>query len=123
MSVWWPVEATSDGKPGFEIEIEPRIGGRIYERTAAGVETEWGEITTWEPPRRLGYLWHIMTERSNATDIEIRFSELSPSSTRVEIVHTGWDRLGDFGPPWRARNRAGWDGVIPAFFAACTLTG
>ena len=41
------------------VTLEPRLGGRIYERTSDGTEIDWGEITDWDPPRRLAYLWHI----------------------------------------------------------------
>ena len=51
-------------------------------------DAEWGEVTAWEPPRRLCYLFHIMTERANATDVEILFSELASNATKVEIIHT-----------------------------------
>ncbi|MFI7065170.1 hypothetical protein ACIBL3_29545 [Kribbella sp. NPDC050124] len=30
--------------------LERRLGGRIYERTQAGDEIDWGEITAWDPP-------------------------------------------------------------------------
>ncbi len=39
--------------------LETALGGRIYERTPTGVEHEWGEVTVWEPPTRLGYRWHL----------------------------------------------------------------
>lgn len=122
-SMWWPVLGTSTGEPGCEVNIEPRVGGRVFERTPSGQETDWGEVTTWDPPRRLGYLWHIMTERSRATDVEIRFSESGPNATLVEIVHSGWERLGADGAPWRDRNNAGWNLVLPHYVEACTRSG
>ena len=99
--------------------FEPRTGGRIFERTPDGVEFDWGEITTWEPPRSLAYLWHIGVDRSLATQVRIAFVRLSANSTRVEITHSGWDGLGDLGPPRREKNQRGWDGLLPHFVAAC----
>jgi hypothetical protein len=69
----------------------------------------------WDPPRRLRYLWHIATDPMNATDVEIVFRGLPDSSTRVEIEHGGWDRLGDVGQAWREANHAGWDGILPSY--------
>ena len=99
--------------------FEPRVGGRIFERTSDGQEIDWGEITEWDPPHRLRYRWHIATDVVNATDVEIAFRRLSDSSTRVDIEHGGWDRLGEIGQPWRDANQGGWDGVMPAYLAAC----
>lgn len=112
---WWPPEHTVSHEPGAEIVFEPRRGGRIFERTEGGREIEWGEIVEWDPPRRLRYLWHIAAEPASATDVEIVFRGLANSTTRVEIEHGGWDRLGDIGRAWREANRAGWDGVLPAY--------
>lgn len=33
------------GGPDLEIVMQGRVGGRIYERTAEGVEHDWGEVT------------------------------------------------------------------------------
>ena len=118
-SAWWPPEHTISHELGAVIVFEPRTGGRIFERTAAGVELEWGEITEWDPPRRLRYLWHIAAERDRATDVEIVFHELPGPSTRVEIEHAGWDRMGAEGRAWRDANHGGWDGVTPAYVSAC----
>ena len=118
-SAWWPAEHTMSHESGSEIVFEPRAGGRIFERTPAGQELEWGEIVEWDPPRRLRYVWHIATDRENATDVEIVFRALPDSSTQVEIEHGGWDRLGEVGQAWRDANHAGWDGVLPAYTASC----
>jgi uncharacterized protein YndB with AHSA1/START domain len=118
-TVWWPPDHTVSHERGAEIVFEPRPGGRVFERTADGTEIEWGEIVEWDPPRRLRYQWHIATEPSNATDVEIVFHEVAESTTRVEIEHGGWERLGKIGQAWREANHAGWDGVLPAYTGAC----
>ena len=120
-SSWWPAEHTVAREKGMKIVFEPRAGGRIFERTSSGQEIDWGEITEWDPPRRLRYQWHIATDAVNATDVEIAFRPLSDASTRVEIEHSGWDRLGDSGRTWRDANQGGWDGVMPAYLAACAV--
>jgi len=118
-SAWWPKTHTLSGDSCRDVVFEPREGGRIFERNAAGDEIDWGEVTVWEPPHRLGYLWHIATDRSDATDVEIVFHQLPDSTTRIEIEHRGWERLGDKGAPWRDANQAGWDGVLPPYSLAC----
>ena len=93
------------------------MGGRIYERTTDGNEHEWGEVTVWEPPARLDYLWHLRADRSDATDVSIRFIA-TEAGTRVEIEHAGWERLGARGDTWRERNHQGWSTLLPHFRAA-----
>jgi hypothetical protein len=122
-SRWWPVTHTVSGERGLQVVFEGRQGGRIFERSPAGVEVDWGEITVWEPPRRLGYRWHIRADRADATDVEIRFVAQGAASTRIDIEHRGWERLGDRGPGWRDVNQGGWDGVLPHYRAACTAAG
>jgi uncharacterized protein YndB with AHSA1/START domain len=118
ISGWWPHDHTITGLSGLEVVLEPGVGGRIYERTPAGAEHEWGQVTAWEPPARLAYLWHLRGDRSQATDVEIRFIALAEHRTRVEIEHGGWDRLGDAGADWRDRNRNGWRTLVPYYTTA-----
>ena len=73
-SLWWPAGHTVTAEPGLEIVFEPRPGGRIFERTPAGREEDWGEVIAWEPPRRLAYLWHLRQDRADATEVEITFT-------------------------------------------------
>lgn len=123
ISMWWPRSHTMSGESDAEIILEPGIGGRIFERTAVGAEHEWGEVTLWEPPRRLCYLWHIRTDRANATEVQVTFRDGPAGICSVEIEHRGWDRLGDRGPDWRERNIGGWSGLWPHFKAACEGAG
>jgi hypothetical protein len=121
-STWWPQSSTMSQADGLEVIFEGRTGGRIFERTPSGQEIDWGAITVWEPPRRLGYSWHIATDAVSATEVEIRFSDLGDEKTRVDIEHRGWEKLGERGPGWRDTNRGGWEGTLPFYVAACAST-
>jgi len=52
-SLWWPHDHSVSADPGITVTYEPRVGGRINERTPSGVEHDWGEVVTWEPPTRI----------------------------------------------------------------------
>jgi uncharacterized protein YndB with AHSA1/START domain len=99
--------------------IEPRVGGRILERSASGREEIWGEILVWEPPRRLVYLWHLRADRADATEVEIVFVQDEDGATEVRIDHRGWEQLGTRGDAWRDRNRRGWETLLPWYVDSC----
>ena len=115
---WWPKDHTVSAEADLTVVLEGRPGGRIFERTSSGIEHDWGEVTIWEPPSRLGYTWHLNQDRRDATDVEIRFVARDEATTQVEIEHRSWERLGTAGEPGRARNRAGWATLLPHYLAA-----
>jgi uncharacterized protein YndB with AHSA1/START domain len=115
IATWWPADHTVTAEDGLLVVLEPRVGGRLFERTRGGDEHDWGRVTAWEPPRRLAYTWHLRADRADATDVEIRFVAVG-SGTRVEIEHRGWERLGaDRGRDGRDRNLGGWDTLLPHY--------
>jgi uncharacterized protein YndB with AHSA1/START domain len=116
ISTWWPPDHTVTGQAAL-IVLEGAVGGRIYERTSDGVEHDWGEVTVWEPPARLVYQWHLRGDRTDATEVEIRFTAQGSAAARVEIEHRGWERLGSAAGEWRERNRAGWETLLPHYLA------
>jgi hypothetical protein len=120
---WWPGDHTVTGEDGLTVVLEGRQGGRIFERTVAGVEHDWGEVTVWDPPARLGYLWHLRRDRADATEVEVRFVGVGADRTRVEIEHRGWERLGADGETWRDRNHGGWATLLPHYVAAAAGLG
>jgi Activator of Hsp90 ATPase homolog 1-like protein len=117
IGTWWPSDHTVTGHPD-QVVLQAGVGGRIFERTADGVEHDWGHVTGWDPPKQLTYLWHLGADPSNATEVEIQFLPLGEAATRVEIEHRGWEVLGDAGSQWRDRNRDGWSTLLPHFQAA-----
>ncbi len=120
-SMWWPKGHSVSGDPNTEVVLEPMLGGRIFERSPDGNEIAWGEITAWDPPRRLAYLWHLRRDRADATDVQVIFGEGPNGTTRLEILHSGWERLGAGAEEWRNANRGGWGDLVPHFIAACAV--
>ena len=117
-SRWWPHGHSVSGEPGLTVVFEP--GGRIYERTPDGTQHDWGEVLVWDPPHRLVYRWHLRFDRSDATEVEIRF-EPAADGTAVAIEHRGWERLGAAAEERRERNRRGWGGVLPRYRIAALV--
>jgi uncharacterized protein YndB with AHSA1/START domain len=118
-ALWWPPSHSVTGDPQLDVVFEPRVGGRILERTPAGDEHLWGTVTVWEPPNRLAYRWHLRQDPADATDVEVTFDDAAGGGTEVRIVHGGWDGLGARASALRERNRGGWAGLVPAFSEAC----
>jgi uncharacterized protein YndB with AHSA1/START domain len=101
LSTWWPLESHHIGKAdAAEAVIEPRAGGRWFERGVDGSECDWGFVTAWEPPHRLLLAWHLTPEYefdpdpAHATEVEIRFTP-TDGGTLVELEHRGFEKYGD----------------------------
>ena len=110
-SMWWPRSHSMSSAPGLVVTFESRPGGRITSAPPTGPSTTGARSLAWEPPRRLAYLWHLGTDRSRATEVDISFTG-GDAGTTVTIVHRGWERLGPDGPAWRQRNLGGWSGLL-----------
>ena len=112
VATWWPYSTHSVGKDDVETVIfEGREGGRFYERTKKGDEHLWGTVLTWDPPRRVVHTWHPGRGEETAQEVEVAFTS-GREGTRVELVHTGWERLGDRMAEAMANYDAGWDVVL-----------
>jgi len=60
----------------------------------------------------------LVVLEADATEVEIRFIDQGNATTRVEIEHRGWERLGARGASWRDANRGGWSTLLPHYVAA-----
>ena len=64
---WWPRNA-SIGKPPMKTAvIEPRLGGRWYELSEDGSQTDVGKVLVWEPPQRFVISWDINSNGSRTS--------------------------------------------------------
>ena len=87
---WWPVADHSVEADKVEaVVLEGRVGGRLYERWRDGGEADWGRVVTWEPPRRLDYLWHLRADRSDATDVSQKAMWWGASSLAACAITAG----------------------------------
>jgi uncharacterized protein YndB with AHSA1/START domain len=98
MGAWWPLAHYKIGKaPAVDAVIEPRVGGRWYERGDDGTTCDWGSVLAWEPPSRLVLSWDIdanfQYDPTLKTEIEVRFIA-EGDGTRVELTHGRLDRYG-----------------------------
>ena len=119
-ALWWPRSHTLSGDPEA-IVFEPGVGGRIVERGRDGSEHEWGEITSWDEPRSLGFVWVHAFDPSQATHVELTFHDAG-EATQVRLEQTGFAALGEAGVVRRERTWAAWAVVTSAYVADAEAT-
>lgn len=91
---WWPLDDKSIGAAEAETAIiEPRAGGRWYERGIDGSECDWGRVIAYEPPARVVLDWQIGADWRHDpalhSEVEVRFIAEGEARTRVELEHRG----------------------------------
>lgn len=99
MGTWWPLASYKIGKANaVDAVVEPRVGGRWYERGDDGSMCQWGSVLAWEPPSRLVLSWNISAdwqyEPTLKTEIEVRFNAEGSNRTQVELEHRHLERYG-----------------------------
>jgi uncharacterized protein YndB with AHSA1/START domain len=122
MTSWWPLESHHIGKAKAAAAVlEPRAGGRWFERGEDGSETPWGTVVAWEPPQRVVLTWDISADwkcdPTLRTEVEVRFVAEGPRSTRVELEHRHLDRFGPRAGEMRAvfDSPGGWTDLLERF--------
>jgi uncharacterized protein YndB with AHSA1/START domain len=116
---WWPLATHSiENDDVVGAELDGRVGGLIVERHADGGEARWGTVTVWEPPARLVFSWNPTYEERSETEVEVAFVEDGPETTRVELQHGGWERVGKTGAELREGYVTGWAYIMRERYAS-----
>jgi uncharacterized protein YndB with AHSA1/START domain len=120
---WWPKDshhiADADVADAF---LEPREGGRWYERADDGSECDWGYVKEIERPDRLLLAWQLTPEwkfdpdRNRATEVEITFDP-EENGTRVTLEHRGFEVHGEHGAAMResVSSEGGWPQLLQLY--------
>jgi uncharacterized protein YndB with AHSA1/START domain len=120
---WWPRTHTIGSTPLADVIIEPRVGGRWYERSGDGAECEWGKVLAWDPPGRLILAWQVDGDwkynPALVLEVEVTFTALEAGVTRVDLEHRNLERYGDRAAEVRDKigSDRGWLGILKAFVA------
>jgi uncharacterized protein YndB with AHSA1/START domain len=115
---WWPLQTHAVDTEDVEtVVMEGREGGRLFERTTGGEEHVWGIVLAWNPPHRLGYSWYPGREADTAQEVEVTFTPAG-DSTRVDVRHWGWEKLGDRLDETVGSYDEGWDMVLRRYAEA-----
>jgi uncharacterized protein YndB with AHSA1/START domain len=119
---WWPSSHHIGDAELADAVIEPEVGGRWYERGVDGSECDWGRVLAYEPPDRVLLSWHLQgdwtydPDPAKASEVEVRFIEEEPGTTRVELSHRHIER---HDVPEDVRrgvdSQNGWAGILATF--------
>jgi len=118
---WWP-KSHHIGKADLETQvIEPRAGGRWYERDVDGTECDIGKVLVWDPPSRLVLGWQLTPDWTFdpelITEVEVLFIADGANATRVELEHRNLERLGPRADAMREQvdSPNGWGALLQLF--------
>lgn len=128
METWWPATHHIGVQPFEAIFVEPRVGGRWYERDTDGKQCDWGTVLAWDPPHRVRFSWHVGPKRdspewgydsdiSRASEVEIRFKDEGQGTTLVELEHSHLERHGEHYEQLRAifDGQGAWGDILAHF--------
>jgi uncharacterized protein YndB with AHSA1/START domain len=119
MERWWPAGRTVGKQPHVAIVMEPRPGGRWFERDADGVETHWGKVLAWEPPSRLLLAWQLNSQWQYdpqfLTEVELAFAPADGGGTLVTLEHRDLERFGADAEKFAEQLGNGWPRFLADF--------
>jgi uncharacterized protein YndB with AHSA1/START domain len=130
MTSWWPLDSHSIGSAQMAAAvIEPRAGGRWYERGEDGSECDWGHVLAWDPPERVVLVWQISpdwkADPDIHTEVEVRFSTEDDGRTRVDLEHRRLEAYGERAEQMRSifGGDGGWRTLLGRFVEAAGAAG
>ena len=121
MMAWWLPEHHIGEDPMVDLVVEPRVGGRWFERDAAGHECQWGRVLAWQPDERVVLAWQLDNDfefdAELLTELEVRFVAVGESTTRVELEHRGLEAYGTLAERRRTQfdGEGGWQTLLDRF--------
>jgi uncharacterized protein YndB with AHSA1/START domain len=123
MTRWWVKSHSINPtkSPQLQVVMEPRVGGRWYERGEDGSECDWGHVLLWEPPHRVVLAWQINArwtfDPTLVTQLDVQFEAQADGTTQVSLEHRDLERFGADAARVRESigSEMGWGGLLAAF--------
>ena len=121
---WWPKDHRIGAVPFADIVIEPRAGGRFFERGTDGSECDWGQVLAYEPGERLLLGWQLngdwVFDAVFMVEVEVTFTA-EDDGTLVRLEHRNLERYGERAAEVAASisGDGGWPGILEGFRQCC----
>ena len=68
---WWDPRYTANAETLEGVTIEPSVGGRVYATHSDLGEHLWGEVTRWEPGRRLVHTFTLAQDARHPSEVAV----------------------------------------------------
>jgi uncharacterized protein YndB with AHSA1/START domain len=122
---WWPRTHGIGATPIRRSIIEPFVGGRWYTQHEDGSDLVVGHVQAWQPGERFVVSWEVSAtwkpdaRIAFASVVEVRFTAEADGSTRVDLEHRDFERMGETdGNIMRTGVDGGWPGMLARFASA-----
>jgi uncharacterized protein YndB with AHSA1/START domain len=126
IGTWWNPDHHIIEAPLSHMVFDPFVGGNVYDVGTDGSQCRWSRVLAYDPPDRVVFSWdinlqwQIEPDAERCSEVEVTFTALGPSTTRVDLAHQhldrhgeGWEMMPDaIGEGWQA-------GGLDLFAAAC----
>jgi uncharacterized protein YndB with AHSA1/START domain len=120
MGKWWLKSHSLLQAPQQDVLIEPREGGRWFERGEDRSEQDWGRVLAWEPPQRVVLAWQLNADWAYdagfETIVEVTFTA-EGDETIVAFEHRDLERYGERAKELRGGYESGMEGGWAALLA------
>lgn len=87
---WWDPRYTANADTLQSVTVEPRVGGRVFATHSDLGDHEWGEVTAWEPGRRLVHTFTLAQDPAQPSEVAVEFSPEESGACAVSFAHGGW---------------------------------
>jgi hypothetical protein len=87
---WWDPRYSASPETLEAVTIEPRVGGRVYAIHGDIGAHDWGEVTVWEPERRLVHTFTLAQDVRYPTEVAVEFVPGAGEGCTVRLSHGGW---------------------------------
>ncbi|MBA2383172.1 MAG: SRPBCC domain-containing protein [Actinobacteria bacterium] len=89
---WWDPAYTANAETLQGVTIEPRVRGRVYATHSDTGLDDWGEVTVWEPGRRLVHTFTLAQDPRHPSEVAVEFRPSDGDGCTVRFAHGGWTK-------------------------------
>jgi Activator of Hsp90 ATPase homolog 1-like protein len=86
---WWDGRYTANAETLEDVIIGPHVGGRVYATHSDLGRHDWGEVTVWDPGRRLTHSFTLAQDAGHPSEVRVDFAP-DGGGCAVSFAHGGW---------------------------------